>query len=83
MYWSGSVLSAMGSQFTIVAMVWQIYELTNSALQIGFLGRARAVPQITLALFGGLLAGTVDRKKLVNGYSLAWDFMRSVSRCSL
>src|SRR6266571_2706052 len=64
-FWTGCFLSGIGSQFTTVAMAWQIYELTNSALQIGLLGLARAIPQITLALFGGLLADAMDRKKLL------------------
>ena len=33
-FWTGSFLSSIGTQFTTVAMAWQIYELTNSALQI-------------------------------------------------
>lgn len=55
----------MGTQFTTVAMAWQIYELTDSALQIGLLGLARAVPQMGLLLFGGLLADAVDRRRLL------------------
>ena len=39
-------------------MAWQIYELTNSALQIGFIGLVRAVPQIAMLMFGGLLAAS-------------------------
>ena len=46
-------------------MAWQIYELTNSPLQIGLLGVARALPQIALLLVGGLLADAVDRRKLM------------------
>ena len=33
-FWTGQALSAFGSQFTTVAMAWQIYELTNSPLQL-------------------------------------------------
>lgn len=64
-FWSGSFLSSMGTQFTTVAMAWQIYELTNSPLQIGLLGIARAVPQTFLLLFGGLLADAMNRRKLM------------------
>src|SRR5678815_4567788 len=64
-FWTGSFLSSMGTQFTTVAMAWQIYELTNSPMQIGLLGLARAVPQIVLLLLGGLLADAVDRRKLM------------------
>ena len=61
-FWTGSFLSSMGTQFTTVAMAWQIYELTNSPLQIGLLGLARALPQMVLLLFGGLLADAMDRR---------------------
>ncbi|HEX6770253.1 MAG TPA: MFS transporter [Candidatus Binatia bacterium] len=64
-FWIGSFLSSMGTQFTTVAMAWQIYELTNSPMQIGLLGLARALPQIVLLLVGGLLADAVDRRKLM------------------
>lgn len=64
-FWSGSFLSSMGTQFTTVAMAWQIYELTNSPLQIGMLGIARAIPQTFLLLFGGLLADAMNRRRLM------------------
>lgn len=64
-FWCGSFLSSMGTQFTTVAMAWQIYELTDSPMQIGLLGLARALPQIVLLLVGGLLADAMDRRKLM------------------
>jgi MFS family permease len=64
-FWIGSLLSGIGSQFTAVAMAWQIYELTNSAFQIGLLGLARAVPQAFLLLVAGLLADAMNRRKLM------------------
>src|SRR5262249_13183692 len=65
LFWGGVVLSGLGSQVTTVAMAWQIYELTNSAWQIGLLGLVRAVPQIALALLGGLMADTMERRRLI------------------
>ncbi|HLF76459.1 MAG TPA: MFS transporter [Dehalococcoidia bacterium] len=65
LFWTGAVLSAVGSQLTTVAMAWQIYELTNSPLQIGLLGLGRALPQIGLALVGGVLADAMDRRRLM------------------
>ena len=64
-FWTGSFLSSIGTQFTTVAMAWQIYELTNSPFQIGLLGLARALPQMFLLLFAGLLADAVNRRKLM------------------
>jgi MFS family permease len=64
-FWTGLLLSTIGSQFTTVAMAWQIYELTNSPLQIGLIGLARAAPQIAILLFGGLLADAMNRRRLM------------------
>jgi MFS family permease len=65
LFWTGLLLSSVGSQFTQVAMAWQIYELTNSPLQLGLIGLARAVPQMFILLFGGLLADAMNRRKLM------------------
>jgi MFS family permease len=65
LFWTGLLLSSVGSQFTTVAMAWQIYELTDSPLQIGLIGLARAVPQIAILLFGGLLADAMNRRRLM------------------
>src|SRR5213594_3912671 len=70
-FWTGCFLSGIGSQFTTVAMAWQIYELTNSAWQIGLLGLARAVPQIALTLLGGLMADAMERRRLIMGTQIA------------
>src|SRR5581483_2768401 len=51
-------------------MAWQMYELTNSALQVGLLGLGRALPQIALAIFGGMLADALDRRRLLMGIQL-------------
>jgi len=64
-YWSGSVVSLVGTQFTTVAMAWQIYELTNSPLELGLLGLARGAPMLVLLLFGGVLADAVNRRHLM------------------
>jgi MFS family permease len=64
-FWAGLVVSSIGSQFTNVAMAWQIYELTGSALQLGLIGLARAVPTIALLLFGGMLADAMNRRHLM------------------
>ncbi|HWP24276.1 MAG TPA: MFS transporter [Candidatus Binatia bacterium] len=65
LFWSGLLLSSLGSQFTQVAMAWQIYELTNSPFQIGLIGLVRALPQMTILLFGGLLADAINRRRLM------------------
>jgi MFS family permease len=65
LFWSSLLVSAIGSQLTSVAMAWQIYEMTNSPLQLGITGLFRAVPVILFALTGGWLADRVDRRRLL------------------
>jgi MFS family permease len=67
---TGGFLSAAGTQMTTVAMAWHIYQLTDSPLAVGFLGLSRALPQIVLALLGGLLADTLDRRRLLMALQL-------------
>src|ERR1041384_1521662 len=64
-FWIGLILSSVGSQFTQVAMAWQIYELTNSPLQIGLIGLVLAVPQMLILLCFGLLADAADPRTLM------------------
>ncbi len=64
-FWSGLLASGVGSQFTTVAMAWQIYLITNSPLQLGLLGLARAIPQMAVTVLGGVLADRRDRRSIM------------------
>ncbi len=65
LYYTGTVLSEIGSQMQLVAINWQIYELTNSAVSLGLIGLAGFLGVIIFALPAGLLADKWDRKKLL------------------
>lgn len=45
--------------------LYQVYELSGSAFQLGLTGLAQGIPLFALGLFGGTLADFVDRKKLL------------------
>ncbi|HEU5100141.1 MAG TPA: MFS transporter [Roseiflexaceae bacterium] len=63
--WFGSFVSQAGSQMHVVAVSWQIYELTKNPLALGAIGVARIVPLVLLALGSGVLADALDRRKLM------------------
>jgi MFS family permease len=63
--WFGSFVSQAGSQMHIVAVSWQVYELTKDPLTLGGIGVARIVPLVLLALGSGVLADALDRRKLM------------------
>jgi MFS family permease len=48
-----------------VALGWELYERTHSALALGFVGLVTAIPVVLLALPAGHLADRMDRKKIV------------------
>ena len=48
-----------------VALGWELYERTHSALALGLVGLATALPVVILALPAGDLADRMDRKKIL------------------
>ena len=63
--WTAGLISYFGSMITYVALPFQLKELTGSYLAVGLLGVVEIVPLIIFGLYGGVLADSVDRKKLV------------------
>jgi len=63
--WLGSFVSEAGSQMQVVAVSWQVYQLTHDPLALGGIGVARIVPLVLLALGSGVLADALDRRKLM------------------
>ena len=60
LFFSGLV-TRFGSALTLVAMPFQIKELTHSYIDVGLMGAIEIIPLIIFALYGGVLADTVDR----------------------
>lgn len=48
-----------------VASLYQVYQLSGSSVQLGLTGFFQAMPFIFFGLFGGVLADTLNRKKLM------------------
>lgn len=63
--WSSTVVTAIGSQLTAVAVPLQIYDDTGSSALVGLAGAAALVPLIVFALWGGAVADLMDRRKLL------------------
>ncbi|MFD9443780.1 MFS transporter [Streptomyces sp. NPDC060006] len=63
--WSSTVVTAVGSQLTAVAVPKQIYDLTGSSAWVGYASFAGLLPLVVFALWGGAIADSVDRRKLL------------------
>jgi predicted MFS family arabinose efflux permease len=60
----GQVISASGTQLTVVALPVQIFALTGSSFSVGLLGLVSFVPLLIGGLYGGAIADSMDRRKL-------------------
>jgi len=56
------VLANMGFHMLGVAVGWQLYALTGSALDLGLVGLAQFVPMVLLTLIVGQVADRYDRR---------------------
>jgi len=62
---SSRVLASMGFQMVGVAVGWQLYALTGSALDLGLVGLVQFAPMILLTLVVGQVADRCDRRLVV------------------
>ncbi|MEV7068154.1 MFS transporter [Streptomyces collinus] len=63
--WGSTIVTAVGSQLTAVAVPKQIYDITGSSAWVGAASLAGLVPLVVFALWGGAIADTMDRRKLL------------------
>ncbi|MER6631186.1 MFS transporter [Streptomyces sp. NPDC000987] len=63
--WSSTIVTAVGSQLTAVAVPKQIYDITHSSAWVGAASLAGLLPLIVFALWGGAVADTMDRRRLL------------------
>lgn len=61
----GQLVSAAGTQMQIVAVSWQVYQLTHSPVALGLIGLLQAIPRLLLSLVGGVFADVFDRRKML------------------
>ena len=52
-FWIGRIVSILSFHVMMVAIGWQLYSLTGSALDLGLLGIAQFVPMMALTLLVG------------------------------
>src|SRR5690348_94916 len=64
LFW-GQLISAAGTQIQVVAVAWQVYQITNSAVALGIIGLAQAIPRLIFSLVGGVVADAYDRQRLL------------------
>jgi len=77
LFW-GQMVSFLGSQVAMVAIPFQVYELTKSPLLVGVLGIVELVPMLGLSLVGGAFADAHDRRQMVLGTEIAFTVLSTL-----
>jgi MFS family permease len=62
--WFGQTVSGLGGQMTLVAVLFQVWDTTGSAVWTGAVGMAHALPLMVFGLFLGSLVDRRDRRRL-------------------
>src|SRR4029453_10601869 len=65
LFWLARLVSTMGYQMLALTIGWEIYELTNSAFDLGLVGLIQFVPAVVLTLLIGHVADRYDRRLIV------------------
>lgn len=67
LFWLARFASSMGVQMLTLVIAWRVYEITDSALDLGLIGLIQFVPAITFTLLVGHVADRYDRRLIVRG----------------
>ncbi len=71
LYQTARLMVILGAEAQSVAVAWQVYAITHSALDLGYTGLALFLPGIFCVLPAGHAADRYDRRKIILGcYSL-------------
>lgn len=65
LFWWGRVATTMAFQMQAVAIGWQVYDFTGSALDLGLVGLTQFVPGFALSLVVGQIADRYDRRRVL------------------
>jgi len=71
LFFSGQLISLIGTWMQTVAQSWLVYKMTGSGLRLGEVGFASQIPVFLFAPLGGIVADRTNRKHVVIGTQVA------------
>lgn len=64
-YWIARLCGIVATQMQGVAIAWQVYDMTQRPLDLGFVGLAQFLPALCLTLITGHVADRYDRRRVL------------------
>jgi MFS family permease len=71
LFFSGQLISLIGTWMQTVAQSWLVYRITGSSLLLGSVGFASQFPVFLFAPFGGTMADRANRQRMIIGTQTA------------
>jgi MFS family permease len=71
LFFSGQIISLIGTWMQTVAESWLVYRLTGSSLKLGAVGFCAQIPVFIAAPIGGIIADRYNRRNIVIGTQLS------------
>ena len=65
LFWTGQLISVIGTWMQSTAQAWLVYQLTNSPFALGLVTTLQFLPVMLLSLFGGVIADRVPKRQLM------------------
>ena len=63
--WVGFALSQLGTQVATVTLSYEVYVITRSSLDVGYISLIQLLPAITGSILGGSVADAMDRRRVL------------------
>ena len=65
LFLTAKFFTSVAGQMLVVAVGWQVYQMTGRLIDLGFIGLSQFLPFVALALFAGHAADRYDRKLVI------------------
>lgn len=63
--WIGQIVSLIGSNMRLVAVSWQVFQITGSNVAVGMVGIAEVIPLILVSVVSGTIVDRRERRGLI------------------
>jgi DHA3 family tetracycline resistance protein-like MFS transporter len=73
--WTGMTASLLGDGVFLVALAWQVYELSSSPSALATVGLAASLPHVAFLLLGGVVSDRLERRRVM----VAADVVRALA----
>ena len=67
LFWSGQLVSLIGTWMQTVAQAWLVLDLTHSSFKLGVVSALQFLPMLFLSFFTGPLIDYFDKRKIIIG----------------